>query len=135
VLFVDVDCFGKYNHRYGDSAGDEGLRTIARTLMRASRTSSDLVFRKGGEEFIVVVPEVDLSSAVTVAERIRSAVEALQIPHADSNASTVVTVTIGVDCACSGERLAEARDRAGALAMDAKKSDQRNRVHSRRDLQ
>src|SRR5262249_881333 len=47
VLFVDIDCFGNYNHRYGDSTGDDVLRTVAQTLTSASRTASDLVFRKG----------------------------------------------------------------------------------------
>lgn len=95
VLFVDIDHFGDYNHLYGDNGGDIALRAVARTLANEAR-DTDLVFRKGGEEFAVVLPNSDFPSALSVAQRIRCAIESLNIAHADSKVSNVLTVTIGV---------------------------------------
>ncbi|HTT11263.1 MAG TPA: GGDEF domain-containing protein [Burkholderiaceae bacterium] len=129
VVFLDIDFFGEYNHFFGDPAGDTALRSVAQVLLRAGRRA-DLAFRKGGEEFVVVLPEVDSSSAVIAAERIRSAVEALRIEHARSNVASVLTVTVGVGVGVGRQRLSELRVRASRLVMDAKLKGERNRVHA-----
>jgi diguanylate cyclase (GGDEF)-like protein len=96
VLMVDVDHFKKYNDRYGHPAGDECLRQVAQVLMDKLRRPVDLVARYGGEEFIAVLPQSDEAYAMAVAERVRQAVEALQLRHEGSSSALVLTVSVGV---------------------------------------
>lgn len=95
VMMVDVDHFKKYNDRYGHPAGDECLRQIAQVLRQNLRRPADLIARYGGEEFIAVLPQTEPAYAALVAERVRQAVEALQLRHEGSSSALVVTVSIG----------------------------------------
>jgi diguanylate cyclase (GGDEF)-like protein len=128
VVFVDIDCFGKYNHSYGDAAGDAVLRKVANALRLAAR-NSDLVFRKGGEEFVIVLPEVGSQVVAAAGERIRTAIELLAIPHRESEVADVVTATVAACWGNTGESLAVLRAIAGDLVMAAKQSGDRNQVH------
>lgn len=96
LLMLDVDRFKNFNDHYGHLAGDNCLRQIGTTLTNNVTRVTDIVARYGGEEFVVVLADTDKDGAVHVAERIRMAVEALAIPHLDSDVADVVTVTIGV---------------------------------------
>jgi diguanylate cyclase (GGDEF)-like protein len=73
VLF-DLDHFKTYNDAHGHLAGDAALGRLGEILRRATR-GTDLCFRYGGEEFLVLIPDVDLTSAIAVAERVRAEVE------------------------------------------------------------
>jgi len=95
LMMLDVDYFKNYNDRYGHLAGDDCLRAIARVLRTSSRRATDLAARYGGEEFAVIVAESDSANAMQLAENIRDAVTALQIPHEDSPFGCV-TCSIGV---------------------------------------
>lgn len=95
LLLVDVDQFKAYNDIYGHQAGDECLRTIARTIASAARRPGDLVARYGGEELVVLLPDLDEAGAAAVAEEIRAKVEALRVQHEASAPSRVLTVSIG----------------------------------------
>jgi diguanylate cyclase (GGDEF)-like protein len=95
LLLCDVDCFKCFNDLYGHQAGDECLRTVAKTITACLR-SDDLVARYGGEEFAMVLPHTPHQRAVQIAERIREAVFAAAIPHADSKVCGQVTLSIGV---------------------------------------
>ena len=75
VMFIDLDRFGAYNHRHGDHRGDAALQQVAQTLSRTCR-DADRVFRKGGEEFVVVLPGADVAEPVPPARRACTAVEA-----------------------------------------------------------
>lgn len=97
LLMLDVDHFKLFNDRYGHQAGDDCLRRIAECLAAMVARPGDLVARYGGEEFAVVLPSIDVDGALVVAQRMREAVRALAIPHADS-AFGMVTVSIGVAC-------------------------------------
>ena len=89
------------------------------------------MFRKGGEEFVVVLPDVDNKvDNVAAAERIRSAVQDLALPHSASAAADVVTVTIGVASGPPGTTLRQLLSAAAEKAMAGKVSEQRNRVHA-----
>jgi diguanylate cyclase (GGDEF)-like protein len=55
VIFADLDRFSEYNHHYGDTAGDHALTTVAAQLL-AGLGDGDQVFRKGGEEFVALLP-------------------------------------------------------------------------------
>ncbi len=129
VAFIDVDHFGNYNHMHGDAAGDDALRAVAHAIKSASR-EADFVFRKGGEEFVVVLTEADSDAASAAAERIRGAVEDLSLSHAASSVADVVTVTIGVASGPPGTTLRQLLGAAAERAMAGKVGDQRNRVHA-----
>lgn len=94
ILFIDVDYFKFYNDTYGHPKGDEVLTTVAQAISGQLPRSSDIVGRYGGEEFIAVLPETDAHGAVLVGERIRSAIEALDIPHTKSQCGHV-SVSVG----------------------------------------
>jgi two-component system chemotaxis response regulator CheY len=91
----DIDNFKKYNDTYGHLEGDKVLKSVARALSLDSR-SSDGSYRFGGEEFLVVFAEQDLPGAKTAAERLRKAVESLQIVHEKNPPHSLVTVSIGL---------------------------------------
>jgi len=94
VALADIDYFKAYNDLYGHPQADAILRQVARALERSLR-ASDALFRYGGEEFLAVLPAVDLESACLVGERIRGAVEGLALSHAGT-AHGIVTVSVGV---------------------------------------
>jgi diguanylate cyclase (GGDEF)-like protein len=96
VLMLDVDHFKAYNDIYGHVLGDQCLRTIATALASEVRAATDCLARYGGEEFIVVLPGVGLGGCEEIAERMRLAVTALQIPHSDAGGVGYVTVSVGV---------------------------------------
>jgi len=93
LLMVDVDNFKAYNDAHGHLGGDECLKRIA-TAVASEMRANDLVARYGGEEFAVVLPNQSLKGAATVAERIRSRVEQLQVPNVLAPGQHV-TVSIG----------------------------------------
>jgi diguanylate cyclase (GGDEF)-like protein len=86
ALMVDVDHFKDYNDAFGHLAGDQVLVTVAR-LLREQTREVDLVARYGGEEFLVVLPEGDVAEGTRVAERIRTAVAAAELPNRRLTAS------------------------------------------------
>jgi len=71
IIMMDVDGFKKFNDRYGHLRGDALLRTVARVLRFSVREHVDSVFRYGGDEFVVVLPETDDKIALLVANRIK----------------------------------------------------------------
>lgn len=95
VLMIDVDHFKRYNDAFGHQHGDQCLRRVASVLAESMSRAGDTVARYGGEEFVVILPATQKPGALEVAERIRAAVEALQMTHAGEE-DEVVTVSIGV---------------------------------------
>jgi diguanylate cyclase (GGDEF)-like protein len=93
VVFIDIDRFHDLNRARGDSGGDDTLRRVADVLL-ANRRGDDLLFRKGGDEFIVLIPEATIEHAFAVGERLRFAVEAAQIVH--GGGQPTVTISAGV---------------------------------------
>jgi diguanylate cyclase (GGDEF)-like protein len=91
----DIDNFKQYNDTYGHLAGDQVLRAVAQALAAKSR-ASDLVYRMGGEEFLVILSDQDTSTATIAAERLRREVEALDILHERNAPHGKVTLTIGI---------------------------------------
>ena len=78
VLMLDVDHFKQVNDTYGHNTGDKVLRMIAKTIRYAVR-GTDTVGRWGGEEFLVLLPETNLTGAAHIAERIRQQVSQLKM--------------------------------------------------------
>ncbi|MFC4789610.1 MULTISPECIES: sensor domain-containing diguanylate cyclase [Giesbergeria] len=95
LLMIDVDHFKAYNDHYGHVAGDECLRQVAAAIAACASRAGELAARYGGEEFSVLLPDTDVEQAQQSAERIRAAVEALAMEHADSSVAGCVTVSIG----------------------------------------
>ncbi|HVJ52772.1 MAG TPA: diguanylate cyclase [Aliidongia sp.] len=95
LVLLDVDFFKLFNDRYGHAMGDDCLRQVAATIAMLVRRPGDLCARYGGEEFAVILPQTDLSGALTLGDRIRLSVLDLEIPHADSSVCPMVSVSVG----------------------------------------
>jgi len=127
VLLCDLDHFKTLNDRQGHQAGDDVLCAVAAALERESRTS-DAVYRYGGEELLVLLAEQSLEGALIVCERMRAAVQAIGIAHAE-NGTGVVTISIGA-AACPEGALTDPTDaiRRADRALYAAKAQGRNLV-------
>lgn len=93
---LDVDNFKKYNDTYGHAKGDEALIMVAKILNGHMNRSDDYAFRLGGEEFGLLFKGKTLQDSLIWTEKIRKAVEELQIEHSDNANYCVVTVSIGI---------------------------------------
>jgi diguanylate cyclase (GGDEF)-like protein len=126
VLMVDIDHFKHLNDNYGHDAGDEALKSLARSLDEFLR-NYDIVCRYGGEEFLVVVPEADLDQARELAERLRQLTANLVIPCGAGGAKVTITVSIGIAQREEEEGMASLISRADEALYRAKVGG-RNRV-------
>lgn len=96
VLLLDIDHFKAYNDHYGHMMGDQALMRVSAAIRNSVR-SRDIVTRFGGEEFMVLLPNCDMPTAMLAAERIRQHIYDLRIPHMfNASVATHVTVSIGV---------------------------------------
>lgn len=95
LLVVDVDHFKRCNDRYGHQVGDLVLRKLAACLSASLRNSSDLVCRVGGEEFLLLLPGVDLEGAMSIADRVHAEVANLCVREAGIERGGI-SVSIGV---------------------------------------
>ncbi len=96
LIMMDIDNFKKYNDTFGHPEGDKCLKSVAAAVKRSARRSTDIVARVGGEEFLVFVHGTDEMEPVRLAEKIRTNVEKLQIPHSPALANPYVTISLGV---------------------------------------
>ncbi|WP_408582433.1 GGDEF domain-containing protein [Hafnia paralvei] len=103
LLMLDVDYFKRYNDHYGHQAGDACLVKVADIVKTSVRTPADLVARYGGEEFVIVLPASSLDDAVRVAERIQTNLREISLPHAASEVSEMVTVSMGITLSKDGD--------------------------------
>ena len=118
VLMLDIDFFKRVNDQYGHDAGDRVLQNVAAQLLNQVR-ASDFVFRYGGEEFLVVLAEVDEAQATVVAEKIRSRVEATETLLSDAR-SVKVTLSVGIASFDGHPDYQHTVDRADKALYDAK---------------
>lgn len=122
MILIDIDHFKKVNDTHGHSVGDEVLIIIGK-LLHSQMRKPNIACRYGGEEFAVILPRTDESSALVAAERIRALID--NTPMKSLN----ITVSIGVACSShqdisSSQRLIEAADKA----LYQSKHSGRNRV-------
>jgi diguanylate cyclase (GGDEF)-like protein len=93
LIVLDIDNFKHINDSYGHSSGDQALKALSSTITQSMRRS-DIAFRFGGEEFVLVLSNTDVSAATIVAERLRLAVAE---SHYTDNAKTFrFTISVGV---------------------------------------
>ena len=105
-IMADIDLFKRLNDTAGHAAGDACIRRVAQTIEESVRVGEDAVFRYGGEEFLVVLAHATPDLAWTIAQRIRSSVEALGIVnpgfHPEDGSAGLVTISLGVAFAHEG---------------------------------
>lgn len=124
VLFLDIDYFKKINDTYGHLIGDRVLFMVAKTLSNLIR-GMDVIARWGGEEFVVIVTNVDREKLAKVAERIRIFIEKSWLTVNEENLN--VTVSIGGTLARKDDTIQSLIKRADQLMYQSKESG-RNRV-------
>jgi len=125
VLLIDIDHFKKLNDTYSHLAGDYVLSSVAKTFTRSIR-SIDYAARYGGEEFVIVLPETKISSALEMAERIRTQVQTTS--YAFKGQSIAVTLSVGVaDSRQSDDTAYAIIARADEMLYEAKRAG-RNQV-------
>ena len=129
LVVVDIDHFKSFNDFYGHPAGDACLQTVARCLSEQLRGNGDMVARIGGEEFAILLPDLAVETAGDIAERVRLAVAALELPHLGRGTSSTVTISCGA-CSMVPEPGLTPKDlfAAADTALYAAKQTGRNRV-------
>ncbi|HWV43701.1 PleD family two-component system response regulator [Pseudorhodoplanes sp.] len=127
VLVLDIDFFKSINDTYGHDCGDDVLREFA-IRVRKSIRGIDLACRVGGEEFVVVMPETDMSVASTVAERLRRRIAAEPFPIEQGRRSIDVTISVGIAALESSHDTAAQLIKRADQALYRAKRDGRNRV-------
>jgi diguanylate cyclase (GGDEF)-like protein len=128
VILFDVDKFKAYNDLYGHPAGDICLRSVAEAAQVCLASRGNAFARYGGEEFLALLTGAAAEQAERIAEELRQAVLAMQIPHAGAAYRGVVSASFGVARARAGEMGFAALTAAADAALYDAKSAGRNRV-------
>ncbi|WP_076414044.1 diguanylate cyclase [Shewanella sp. UCD-KL12] len=119
VLLLDIDHFKLVNDNYGHNIGDLVIKTVANIVSNQLR-EQDIVCRWGGEEFLLLLPEIELSQAADIGERIRGAISQRKIRVNEHELS--VTVSCGIAQYKSHERAVELINRVDTALYQAKES-------------
>ena len=128
VVLVDIDHFKPLNDRYGHGAGDLCLKRIAAILTAELRGAVDCPVRYGGEEFLLLLPGMNMVDAMRIAERIRRAIEKAAIPNEGSGLHGIVTASFGVASTAVTELTSAELIAAADSALYAAKRKGRNQV-------
>ena len=126
IAQLDIDHFKVVNDTHGHAAGDLVLQSFADTVRRNVR-DTDVLARWGGEEFVLLLCDTPAADAVALMERLRQAVQAMQVPVAQGGQPITVTVSIGLARHTPADPLAGTLERADR-ALYAAKAGGRNRV-------
>lgn len=101
LIICDVDLFKHINDTYGHTAGDRALTAVSEALRRTLR-KADILGRYGGDEFMIILPETSHAGALSLAEKVRAAVEGLEL-DLPGDKRTGLTLSIGVASCCMPE--------------------------------
>lgn len=96
IIMIDVDHFKAFNDHYGHLEGDRCLQAVANELKVNFSRAGELAARYGGEEFVILLSNCDKTRAVRECERLKSAIQQLEVPHSKSTTSDIVTVSQGM---------------------------------------
>jgi diguanylate cyclase (GGDEF)-like protein len=124
LLFIDIDHFKMVNDTYGHEMGDKVLRMIANTLRHSLRTT-DTIGRWGGEEFLVLLNNINRNDMESVANKLRSLVSRSRLDGEHEHLS--VTISIGATIASKEDTMETLTHRADQLMYESKNTG-RNRV-------
>ena len=127
IILFDLDHFKLVNDKFGHLAGDSVLKHAANLLKQLVRPT-DLVLRYGGEEFIVLLPETEISEALGVAERLRVGISQFHFSHSDIPASLQVTASFGVSTLNANLLNVSELIKRADIALYRAKAEGRNRV-------
>jgi two-component system cell cycle response regulator len=127
VCITDIDRFKSVNDAYGHDAGDEVLKEFA-ARVRSTVRGADLACRYGGEEFVVVMPDTDATSAATIAERLRSIIESQPFHLKTAGIMLNITASLGLACSTQGAETPEQLLKQADRALYEAKNGGRNRV-------
>jgi adenylate cyclase len=129
LILCDIDFFKLYNDTYGHPKGDACLQQVARAIATCVGRPADVASRYGGEEFAILLPETDEDGAIAVAEKIRTMVAQLELPHAKSEVGDYVTLSLGVATVIPEHNsVPETLVNTADLALYQAKHEGRNRV-------
>jgi len=124
MLVIDIDHFKKVNDSYGHSVGDDALKAVADTIQKSIRTT-DMLFRYGGEEFVVLLGNTDCEKSYHIAERVLESVRKINI--AVKQQLLELSVSIGMACLSTQDNGESLFQRADA-AMYSAKNDGRDQI-------
>ncbi len=117
LIAADIDHFKLINDTYGHLAGDYVLKAVAETLTDCTRRT-DVLFRSGGEEFLILLSNTGKQGAMLLAERIRGAIEASELHYCDHKIA--VTISLGVACFSKGDNSEGLFEKADSALYAAK---------------
>ncbi|MGH3187675.1 MAG: GGDEF domain-containing protein [Streptosporangiaceae bacterium] len=123
LLLIDLDHFKQINDKRGHAVGDQVLANVG-AVLRAVLRAQDFAGRNGGEEFAILLPDTEIADALTIAERIRTAIAEISLPGTDVDVTASIGVAAFPDHASTQDRLERLADAALYLA----KRQGRNRV-------
>lgn len=133
LVVFDIDHFKAFNDTYGHLTGDQVLRLVAQVL-KANIRGRDMAARFGGEEFVAILPETDLSGGLNVGETIRTAVQSKELLKRSTNEKLGrITLSVGVAVFRSDDTAASLIERADRC-LYAAKGKGRNRVVAEHQL-
>ncbi|MCW8932726.1 MAG: sensor domain-containing diguanylate cyclase [Gammaproteobacteria bacterium] len=124
AIMMDIDYFKQVNDTYGHPTGDVVLKTLTH-IVKDNVRESDILFRWGGEEFLIILPECNLEKASKVAENIRQAVENHDVKFAGNSLS--ITLSLGIATMLENETANELVNRSDKVLYQAKQKG-RNRI-------
>lgn len=127
LIILDIDHFKAVNDTYGHDVGDEVLKEFSKRILKNIR-GIDLACRFGGEEFVLVMPDTDLSFAFMVGERIRQCIASSVFHVSVDNGSLDLTCSVGVACLEQLNDTPETILKRADQALYRAKNDGRNRV-------
>ncbi len=125
LVMLDIDHFKRVNDTYGHQVGDEVLRMLASTLLADIR-AEDVACRYGGEEFLILLPNMPLETTMLRAQAWRSAVEALRVTH--GNFQIAFTISLGVAAYPEHGKTPDDLTRCADQALYRAKHEGRNQV-------
>lgn len=103
VIIYDIDNFKSYNDNYSHLKGDRALQSISESVVRVLERSDRYLFRFGGEEFVVILPDTGEEEARLIASELLEAVRAAAVPRDDLPDQNIVTASFGVACGAAEE--------------------------------